>query len=292
MVSSTHPPTAGDPYLEPEEAIRCYESWSGMAVTVHDLAGALKAYLGPTRQVHASETCVAVKRATNNAPCIRWDTDQLRATLTVEPRGRVHVCHAGLVEMVAPVMRGGALELVLFAGQRSPAPGLRALRDPGLGGFPIDPIRLAEIGDDEAAHALEGLRQLGSRLRVWLDETLGGLASGRMPAPTDRNQAILRFIHDEHHRGIGLADLARHLDLSVHRAAHVVKAACGRTFIALLTEARLRSACAMLTHTDLPVPEVAQRSGFGDADHFHRVFRRRMQTTPGRFRRMGRNQEA
>ncbi len=283
--------TSDDPYAEPEAAIACYEGWSGMAVTVHDLGGALKGFLGPSRQWHASIACLAVKRATNNVPCDRWDTKSMRESIAAQPRGRVQICHAGFVEVVVPVLRAGRLELVLFAGQRSAGRGLRALRDPAStpagsrSGLPTGSRRPREIGDEEAAIALEGLRQLGARLRAWLDETVEGASAARVPEPINRQQEILRFILSEHHRGIGLIDLANHLHLSIHRAAHVVRHACGRTFVDLLTEARLRSACAMLAHTELPVPEVASRSGFGDADHFHRVFRRRMGTTPGRFRK-------
>nr|MBA3845626.1 helix-turn-helix transcriptional regulator [Planctomycetota bacterium] len=141
------------------------------------------------------------------------------------------------------------------------------------------------IDRDEAQQALEGLRQLGARLRQWLDEVLGARADQRLPAPSDRRQSIHGFIAGEHRRGIGLADLARHLGLSPNRAAHVVRALCGRTFVQLLTEARLRTACTLLARTDLNVGDVATRSGFGDADHFHRVFRRSLMTTPAAYRR-------
>ncbi|HYE06789.1 MAG TPA: helix-turn-helix domain-containing protein [Planctomycetota bacterium] len=274
-----------DRYGEVEEAIGCFERWSGLAVTVHDLVGALGPHLAPTRQWHDTAPCQAVKHSPHAGKCMAWDAGRVRSEIADLPRGRIQVCHAGLVELAVPVRRGGRLELVLFAGQRSAGAGLRAARDdqpatPLPSGSPRPP----PIDQRDAAHALEGLRQLGARLRLCLDAMLGEV-DGALPAPSDRRHAIHGFIRAEHHRAIGLADLARHLRLSPHRAAHVVRALCGRTFVDLLTEARLRTACAMLIHTELIVADVAGRSGFGDVDHFHRVFRRRLRTTPAAYRR-------
>ena len=46
----------------------------------------------------------------------------------------------------------------------------------------------------------------------------------------------------------------------------------------------MRIASGLLQTTDLTVPEIAARSGFGDANHFHRLFFRQFATTPHRYR--------
>ncbi len=100
-----------------------------------------------------------------------------------------------------------------------------------------------------------------------------------------RRAVIRRFIHDSHTAPIGLADLAERLNLSAGRAAHVTREVCGRTFVDLLTEGRLRTAANLLRHTNLSVLEVALRSGFGAASQFHRAFRRRFKSTPLQYRK-------
>jgi len=282
-----------DPYLEPELAIGCFERWSGLTVTVHDLQGRLEPYLAGTRHWHAAPLCAAIKRSPHGAKCIAFDGVRVHAEMSQFAEGRIQVCHAGLVEAVQPVWRGDQWELILFAGQRVQGPGLAAARDPqDATPLPDGAPRPAILGQEEAQLVLEGLRQLGARLRIWLDERISPAVAQRLPPPSDRRGQISQFIADRHHEGVGLADLARGLGLSRHRTAHVVKALFARTFVDLLTEARLRSACAMLMHTALTIPDLARRSGFGDADHFHRVFRARMRTTPGRYRLGRRRVEA
>jgi len=274
-----------DPYLQPELSICCFERWSGLTVAVHDLQGRLEPYLAPSRHWHVAAPCAAIKRSAHGAKCIAFDAQRVHAEAPLFPQGRMQVCHAGMVEAVVPVLRGTVLELLLFAGQRSAGPKLQVVSDPQAPtALPSAAPRLRPIGLEEAQLVLEGLRQLAARLRLWLDEmTIPGVAQ-RLPAPSERRGKITQFIADRHHEAVALGDLALHLDLSRHRTAHVVKALFKQTFISLLTEARLRSACAMLIHTSLIMPDLARRSGFGDADHFHRVFRRFLRTTPGRYR--------
>ena len=278
---------------EVETAIRCYERWSGLAVAVHDLTGRLAPLLPPPRRWHTRPLCQAVKTSPHDPRCVAWEITNLRPLLAQDPAGRVRVCHAGLVELVVPVHLAERLALVLFAGQRLPGPDLRAERDAPSTAPSAWTGRIAlptRISADEAQHALEGLRQLAARLHAWLDGHHGlrpaADADGWRAAPAvERRRAILGFIDTNHVRPLALADLAAHLGVGPHRAAHVVRELCDRTFIELLTEARLRTAASLLHTTDLAIPEIAQRSGFGDANHFHRVFRRQHGTTPHRFRR-------
>lgn len=274
-----------DPYLQPELSIGCFERWSGLTITVHDLQGRLEPYLAPSRHWHVTSSCAAVKRSAHGLKCIAFDAQRVHADAPLFPQGRVQICHAGMVEAVVPVLRGTVIELVLFAGQRSAGSNLLMATDPQEPTpLPRGAPRPRPIDPDEAQLVLEGLRQLGARLRLWLDEMTSPGVAQRLPSPSQRRGQIAQFIADRHHDAVALADLAAHLDLSRHRTAHVVKELFNQTFISLLTQARLRSACAMLTHTSLTMPDLARRSGFGDADHFHRVFRRFLRTTPGRYR--------
>jgi AraC-like DNA-binding protein len=276
-------PALPDAAAEPEAAIACYEQWSGLAVAVHDVGGVLGSHLRRGRHWHETPLCQLMKDSAHGARCLRWDIDRLRPTLAERPGGVMRVCHAGMLELVVPVLRGGGLELVLFAGQRTAGADLTVERDDLVTAWPARTRLPPAMDAASARQALEGLRQLGARLRLWLDEHAHARASAALP----RGQAIRRFIAAHHREEIGLADLARHLGLSLHRAAHVVRESCGRTFVELVTDARVASACALLRHSDRPVAELAGACGFGDPDHFHRVFRRRMGITPHRYRLMG-----
>lgn len=286
-----------DLFTVPAHAIDAFEKRTGARISVHDLAGTLRAFLPAERFFHKHPMCEPVRMRYPNS-CIAWDITTLRREISSKPEGRVQVCFAGLVEAAVPVYRKKALEWMLFAGPRLPGKNLRdAARDdnapPPASTWPKG-IRLpAPIDDDEAQLLLEDLRQLAARLKLWIME----LESSGVKPPTGtpdlsnaddlatRRGLVQRFIATQHTRAVSLQDLAEYLHLSESRASHAVKETCGQTFLKLLTAARLRTAAGLLQHTDLSVFEVAMRSGFSHVSHFHRCFQQGYGSTPLKYRR-------
>ncbi len=82
-----------------------------------------------------------------------------------------------------------------------------------------------------------------------------------------------------HTKPIGMADVANLLHLSESRAGHAVMQVCGRSFMELVLDARLRTAAGLLQNTNLPVSDIAEGSGFHNASRFHHTFRRQFKTT-------------
>lgn len=281
-LSSASPSPAWSPvdWQVPEAAIAAFEALSGLRICLHDLHGGFSGAVDPRRSWHGGPLCSAIKQGPFAARCQRFEIDQLRPQLPelVAAGGRVHRCHAGLIEWVVPVVHAEAVVGILFAGQRhaldwnpdhqQPPSGVRL------------PQRVPAIDATHARHVLEGVRQLAARLAGWL--THGAAA---LPTAPRRSAQIHAFIDRRHVEPLRLADLATHLHLSPARAAHAVREATGRSWSALLTAARLRTACRLLRHSDAAVAAVAVQSGFGDQSHFQKIFRRELGLSPGAFRR-------
>lgn len=279
----------------PEMAICAYEQWSRLHIVVHDLDRSLLfPYLSATHVRHAQPWCAAVKGAGLLYKCHAFESDHLHRVIVDYPEGRTHLCHAGLVEWVAPVWLEDRLVLILFAGQRlpgqslttfvrDPAPSTRAL--PWDRGMKLPP----PVEEAESTLLLEGLRQLAARLQLWLIEAQKFVGHPiQRPSQSDlasRRNFVFNFIYRHHYKAVTLVDLAAELHLSESRAAHVVKEACGASFGVLLTEARIRSAATLLRHSNLAVAEIGVQCGFGDVSHFHRVFKQQTGMTPAAYRR-------
>lgn len=80
-------------------------------------------------------------------------------------------------------------------------------------------------------------------------------------------------------------ECAGRLGVSPGHLGQAVRAATGRSPGRLLIEARVYQAQRLLAHTDLPVRQVAARTGFTDPAYFCRFFRRETGTSPGDFRK-------
>lgn len=233
--------------------------------------------------------------------CVDFEVTRLRRALPTFPEGRVHVCHAGLLEWVVPVFADQQLEWVLFAGVRRVGASLCNITfDRPL---PLPPRLLlaaqgetAVVEEEESQRVLEHLRQLAARLRLWYLEakgrdfaTVGPLYATPPDTLALRRTAIQRFIHERHTHRVRLRELAKHLCLSEDRTSHVVRDCFDRTFQDLVTQARLQTAQELLRHSTLPLAQVAVGSGFPEVTHFHRLFRRHVGMTPHQYRRTARS---
>jgi len=260
----------------PEMAIRSYEQLTGLRVCLHDLTGHFTPVIDASRKQHGGPLCLAAKTGPHAGRCWDFEVPKLRSQLTQLPHGRIHQCHAGLIECVVPILRNHDPLAILFAGQmvgnrwhpehtepRSPVPVAKGAR---------------VVKRSWAETCLEALRQLAARLLYWVDHELAPLA------PRTREQRIHAFIQQHHTTSPSLEMLGHHLALSASRTAHLVRELTGHSFSELLMNARLQTACQLLQHSDLPITEIAMRSGFNDVSRFHKVFKRRFNLSPRHWR--------
>lgn len=287
-----------DSHQIPLQAIEAFEKTTGLSISIHDLSGVLYNYLPHERFYHNTPCCLAVKGA-HDVACVAFDAKRIHSEMRDRPDGMIKVCHAGLVEWVVPRLSQLGLDWLLFAGQRRPGKQFSAAtwdstprprRAPWTSSTPLPP----PIDDAEAQIILEMLRQLSARLERWrleLDRSASAPAAGlrepgtRTDVLATRRAAIRRLIESRHRSGLRLADLAEYLHISESRAGHAVREACGKSFIELLVETRLKTAASLLRYSNLAVVDVVERSGFGDLSHFHQSFRKRYRMTPHCYRK-------
>ena len=241
-------------------AIEAFERCHRVLVTVHDYSGLLRGVVGTDRLQHRHPRCQAT-RANVEHRCLHFDIDavqQLPGTVTAELRQ----CHAGIAEAMVLQRDQYGLDWVLFAG----------------------PLR-EQADEQERLDLLECLRQLAARLQAWCRthrawpraEPVSRGGGGSLPG---RAEQIRRWIDVHHREPVSLDDLAQVLGLSRYQTSRVLRQVTGQSWSDLLNAARLRTASALLRQSDLPMIDVAIRSGFNDRAHFHRTFRRHLGCSP------------
>lgn len=266
------------------DAIDAFESVTGLRVTVHDLQHRLWDELPEARFRHAHPMCVDVKLGPHGHRCIQFEVERFRDSHSRWPDGRVHRCHAGLVEVAVPVTEDGRLRYVLFAGPMS------HLKDTVLDNDDQRPSSRGNEGHDSiGVPATQDrvrvvrllLLQLGARL-CSLSRSHEAIA-GR--DASSRAATIRHFLGANFGHQISLGDLARYLHLSPDRTRHVVQEEFGLTFRGLLRKHRLDAARALLLNSRLSVGEIAMRCGFGSHSSFTRPFSQRYGSSPHQWRR-------
>ena len=264
----------------PETAIATFERVHDVLVTVHDFSGRIRPRLAINRGFHRHPLCHAAKARDHERGCLAFDLVALHAAAPLHPQGFLQRCHAGLVEVVAPVRVNGEVVAIVMAGVRSHG-GHELPLTRSLPQAPdIAKPNLPAWTSDQALTVLECLRQLAARLERWLADTTGDGAAG----VSDRRSTIMHVISHGAPKGVTLPQLAKRLGLSVDRTGHVVREEFGVTFLSLVNQHRLERDAALLKHSDMSITAIALNSGFGDVSTFHRRFRTHFKLTPRVFR--------
>lgn len=115
-----------------------------------------------------------------------------------------------------------------------------------------------------------------------IPEYRGGLAPNRL---RQIEELVMARLDDPP----SLDELAREADMSVYHFCRQFKKSTGSTPHQYVLKQRLDRACELLSHSQLPIIQVALATGFGTPTHFSAAFRKVFGETPSNYRRKTRS---
>lgn len=181
-----------------------------------------------------------------------------------------------------------------------------AVREVEFAHHEIDPIPQIGFRDKHICHVamslLHELNEANVVGRLYADSLATGLAiqlvrrysslkdvhigHGGM-APHKLRKAIALIDHhlsDEEEGRVALRAVAQDVHMSYFHFSRAFKQSMGMTATNYIAERRIERAKKMLEETELPISEIALRSGFSSQSHFTTAFRRLAGATPKAFR--------
>ncbi|MEX1222051.1 MAG: AraC family transcriptional regulator [Idiomarina sp.] len=96
--------------------------------------------------------------------------------------------------------------------------------------------------------------------------------------------ALERFMTDNLHKTLSLADLANFVGLSTHHFSKKFRLSTGTSPLRYFNELKVQYACRLLDNTAQSVREIAQALGFDDPYYFSRLFKKTMGVAPRYYR--------
>jgi AraC family transcriptional regulator len=99
-----------------------------------------------------------------------------------------------------------------------------------------------------------------------------------------QERTVRDYIQARLDQTITLEGLAASVALSRYQFARRFRRSTGTSPYEFVLQQRIARAQAMLTHTRSPLHDIAANCGFADQSHMTRAFRKRLGTTPGRYR--------
>lgn len=95
----------------------------------------------------------------------------------------------------------------------------------------------------------------------------------------------IMYIHAHQNEPVTLNDAAASVHLSAGYFSELFSKTTGQTFKSYVTDLRIRNACRMLANSDMSVTDICYECGFESFSNFMRTFKRRIGTSPLKFRK-------
>ncbi|MBT8299652.1 MAG: AraC family transcriptional regulator [Maribacter sp.] len=100
-----------------------------------------------------------------------------------------------------------------------------------------------------------------------------------------RLQVIFDFVINNFHQEIDLKTVADLAFMTSNAFCRFFKKRTRKTFFQFLIEFRLEHACQLLKDTELPIAEIAEKSGFNSISNFNRQFKTQKGSSPSQYAR-------
>lgn len=139
-----------------------------------------------------------------------------------------------------------------------------------------------------AAVRLERLMESGNVPSVEVVAPLGVAVRSSTDHRAVENPAVLkamRFIEDHHARNIGVTDVASATGMPLRALQQLFREELHESMVERITAVRIERAQELLARSNVPVAEIAARTGFSSSAYFHRIFKRHRKCTPVAYRK-------
>lgn len=230
---------------------------------------------------HQHSFCVVVK--TNQlARCIRFDGELCQQKSFIRPEGFWKTCHANATEYYIPLInpKSKIREGSLFIGLFQPIAETQSMllapqKEQNFNYKQTLPILTSEW--------MLSIQHSAILIKTYI-ETKILTEKTSIYSIHERKEQIIYFLREQLKRTVTLEDLAAFLNVSYSRAGQILKEKFNLTFPALLTRLRLEKSTDLLTNSPMPIHQIAQECGYQDTEYFHKVFKRKYQLTPMKYR--------
>ncbi len=98
-------------------------------------------------------------------------------------------------------------------------------------------------------------------------------------------KAALELIQEKASTGIQVDDVSRAVGISRRQLERRFRAELDRTILAVIHESKVDRAKLLLLESELPIAEIAERTGFADAKRFNVVFKKQTEMSPRDYRK-------
>ena len=222
------------------------------------------------------KSCPAGKRA-----CAQSDMDLLKKCQESR-KLEVHVCHAGLVDVIVPIIYLEEIIGYLIFGQMRAndnfAAGVDYLSSLGLNiGFAEAFFNNLPLVDEQRLNSVSNIASMLVKY-ILLENML-------KPDLSQSMQRTIQYIDENLDKSLSVKRISRDVNVSKSVLYKNFHSRFNCTLSEYINSQRIERSTLFLLNTDLSVDEISQKVGFSNASYFSKTFKKQMGVSPLKYRK-------
>ncbi|MBN1696842.1 MAG: PocR ligand-binding domain-containing protein, partial [Spirochaetales bacterium] len=267
-----------------------FELLTGLSSTLVDERGKMI-----TAPRGSREFCLILGKSSMRRCCRESDREGCAKAAALK-RPYIYQCHAGLIDIVIPIIIRDRYVGAILTGQTRVGemnmdrfdrfiglPEVNDKKDILLDAFhrlPVKDMKTIEAGSEMLFNIVNYIVDIEME-NVELKRKSKGGGRSRQEIVEEAKE----YIHSHFDQEIKLADIARTACVSDYYMSHMFKDETGISFIDYVTSVRIEKAKNLLRNTSLDIIDIAFRVGYNDSNYFSHVFRKKEGLSPTGYRR-------
>lgn len=230
----------------------------------------------PLSQItHCNAFCEKVKLK-NHVKCQQHDSCIIAPASQATDESFLKPCHAGVVELIVPIINNGNYEGQLMFGP---------IRNPDTRGKYKNCDSLFKQLNSYGAEELESVSQLlKAVIELIKQREKSKIYQLRDTVSNIKIQRAIEYINKNIDKQLSASAVAKNSFLSTSRFLHLFKETCGITFSDYITKQKIEKSKKLLLDTRQSISEICYQCGFTSQSYFGSIFRKVTQQTPSEYR--------
>lgn len=197
-------------------------------------------------------------------------------------RIQIHICHAGLTDMAAPVIREGTVIAFIILGQiKNNVTYNQILQN--TNDLNIDKALLEESYNKLTEFDTSRINSIAN-IAVMIAEHI--LLNNILKPMSDTHiQKSFEFIDKNINKPINIKDLCQHLNISKSVLYKSFKKQLNISPNQYINEKKIAKAKDLINNTEMPIKEIADNLGFTNTTYFYKLFKKTTGITPVQFKK-------
>ena len=256
------------------EIINDFCNVTGLSITLLDAS-----YNDITKNACSKQNFCTLIQKCNAHICLKSDEKILKKCAQTK-EAAIHICDAGLLDAALPVIINEEIVGYIIMGQVRHNDEFFSAKN----NLPEKLIPLLRDYYDNLP--VYSYAQIKSALKI-TSAIITKMVSEKMIVMTTKELASISSSYIDAHLGdnLSLVVLCQKLNVSKNRLYKCFHQYFNCTISEYITRKRVEKASELLLNTDLPLSEVAEKTGFNDYSYFFKVFKKSTGCTPLEFRR-------